>query len=161
MTRFIILFVLLLNTSFISAQVTKESSLRIVQNFIHTIESGDPQAISELVHYPLRRGASTPAIGDKAEFIARFDEIFDENILKIITNSNPATDWSEVGWQGIMLLDGEIWLDYDGKLIAVNYASKTASETIHSRFQPTPLPLSQSLGKGLKQNGFILEVTEQ
>lgn len=102
------------------AQVMKESDRMIVQNFIQIIESGDRQAISDIVRYPLGRGASRPPIGDKSEFIALFDEIFDDNILNIIENSNPATDWSEVGWRGIMLLDGRIWLDSDGKLIAVN-----------------------------------------
>jgi len=121
MKKVMVLFILLFNFSVLSAQIAKESYLRIVQNFIYTIESGDRQAISDIVRYPLRRGTSRPAIVDKSEFVARFDEIFDENILKIISVSNPQTDWTEMGWRGIMLLNGKIWLDHDGKLISVNY----------------------------------------
>ena len=28
------------------------------------------------------------------------------------------------GWRGIMLDDGILWMDYDGKITAVNYQSK-------------------------------------
>lgn len=126
MKKVIVLFILLVNFSVLSAQITKERDLKVVQNFIQTVKSGDRQAISEIVNYkfPLRRGSSRPPIGSKSEFLALFDELFDENILNIIVGSDPKTDWTEMGWRGIMLLRGEIWLDHDGKLIAVNYKTK-------------------------------------
>jgi hypothetical protein len=39
-----------------------------------------------------------------------------------------AADWSEMGWRGIMFLDGDIWLDLDGRLIGVNYQSEIEKE---------------------------------
>ncbi|MEP7127717.1 MAG: hypothetical protein ABI729_02565 [Chitinophagales bacterium] len=41
----------------------------------------------------------------------------------MIVNSKPSRDWSAVGWRGIMLFNGEVWLDDDGRLFAVNYQS--------------------------------------
>lgn len=53
----------------------------------------------------------------------RFDSIFDEDLIRIITSSD-IDQWSEMGWRGIMLDDGILWMDYDGKITAVNYQSK-------------------------------------
>ena len=38
-------------------------------------------------------------------------------------NSNSSQDWSDVGYRGIMLNRGTVWIDYDGKLITTNYIS--------------------------------------
>jgi hypothetical protein len=45
-------------------------------------------------------------------------------LVKLIINSDIKKDWSEMGYRGIMFLDGELWLDYDGDLEGVNYESK-------------------------------------
>ena len=59
------------------------------------------------------------------EFIKRYNEVFDSDLIHKISSSSPKLDWSAVGWRGIMLFNGEVWLDYDGRLIAVNYQSET------------------------------------
>ncbi len=41
----------------------------------------------------------------------------------MIISSNINESWSAVGWRGIMFKNGELWIDYDGKIIAVNYQS--------------------------------------
>jgi len=85
--------------------------------------SKNKEKISLLVNYPLNRQYPIPPIKNKNEFIKRFEEVFDNNLITMISNSKVKKDWSQVGWRGIMLLNGEIWLDYDGKLIATNYQS--------------------------------------
>lgn len=41
----------------------------------------------------------------------------------MIVNSDIDKDWGAVGWRGIMLDRGQVWLNYDGKIKAVNYQS--------------------------------------
>lgn len=62
------------------------------------------------------------------EFLKRYTEVFDDSLTKMIVNSDPAKDWSAVGWRGIMLFNGELWLDYDGRLIAVRQSTFEKSE---------------------------------
>jgi hypothetical protein len=69
------------------------------------------------------------SIKNKKVFLARFNAIFDKTLVKLITTSNIEKDWLVMGWRGIMLLDGVIWLNESGNLIAVNYQSQ--QEKIH------------------------------
>lgn len=100
----------------------------IVISFINAVKSGDVEKLSSKIKYPLNRAYPIPPIKNKQEFVKRYKEIFDDNLAKKIVNSKPETDWSDVGWRGIMLLRGELWLDTDGKLIAVNHQSKLEAE---------------------------------
>ena len=65
----------------------------------------------------------TKSVENAEELKERFDSIFDEDLIRIITSSD-IDQWSEMGWRGIMLDDGILWMDYDGKITAVNYQSK-------------------------------------
>jgi hypothetical protein len=49
--------------------------------------------------------------------------VFDGTLVEKIKTSDVDKDWGAVGWRGIMLLNGEVWLDEEGKLTAVNYES--------------------------------------
>jgi len=61
-----------------------------------------------------------PDIKDETELINRFDEVFNDELTAVIASSNIDTDWDSVGWRGIMLNSGVMWVDTDGKIIAVN-----------------------------------------
>jgi len=80
----------------------------------------DKPTIAALISYPLKRQYPIPDIKNEAEFINRFDEVFDDELAKVIAASNINTDWDKVGWRGIMLNNGVMWVDTDGKIIAVN-----------------------------------------
>jgi hypothetical protein len=57
-----------------------------------------------------------------------FDEVFDESLKTEIAKSTPS-DWSQVGWRGIMLNQGVVWLSDDATTITgINYRSKKADE---------------------------------
>ncbi|GLQ03466.1 hypothetical protein GCM10007914_23470 [Pseudoalteromonas tetraodonis GFC] len=66
-----------------------------------------------------------PDIKNEVEFITRFDEVFDEELVGVIASSNIDTDWDKVGWRGIMLNNGIVWVDKDGKIISVNTQNAT------------------------------------
>lgn len=73
--------------------------------------------------FPLSRKYQLTVIKNKQEFLNSYNEIFDDRLVRMILNANLLTDWSSVGYRGIMFLDGKIWLDYDGRSTAVNYQS--------------------------------------
>lgn len=91
----------------------------LVRPLIQAFKNKDKKEVAKLVSYPLNRHYPIPSIRNEVEFVERFDEIFDEKFINEIANSNAATDWSDVGWRGIMLSHGVLWLDYDGGIIGV------------------------------------------
>jgi hypothetical protein len=105
-------------------ELSKEYQV-IVSNFIDCVKNNKREKISEMIRYPLGREYPIPAIKDKQEFVKRYAEIFDEPLKQLIVNSKPTTDWTEVGWRGIMLGSGDVWIDPDGRLYGVNYQSKS------------------------------------
>src|SRR5262249_42797373 len=100
-----------------------------------------------------------PQIKNGQEFLKRYDEVFDDSIVKIIVNSSAAKDWSPVGWRGIMLSRGIVWLDYDGKLIAVNYQSKAEFNKKEELIKQEKSQLHESL-KEFKTPIHILETSK-
>lgn len=98
----------------------KDSILRMISLF----KTKNIDAISEKISYPLEREYPIPSIKDKAEFKQRFQEVFDAFLIAKIANSK-IEDWSEVGWRGIMLDNGEVWMgNSDGTITSVNYQSE-------------------------------------
>ncbi|MDR2274573.1 MAG: hypothetical protein LBF27_26945 [Sphingobacterium sp.] len=79
--------------------------------------------IATIISYPLKRENPIPAIKNENEFKQRFPEVFDQGLIDLIAQSK-IEQWTEVGWRGIMLSNGIIWIDSDeGKITAVNYQS--------------------------------------
>ncbi len=100
----------------------------LVQRVIDAAKARDQQALARQIKYPFKREYPIPAIKSPAEMLARFDEVFDEVILKRITSSRAGQDWQAMGWRGIMLGSGEVWLDFDGKVIGINHQTAQAAK---------------------------------
>jgi hypothetical protein len=96
----------------------------IVKRFIKVMESKNRNAIANLVAYPLLREVPLPPIDTHAQFLERFDEVFDQELLTAISSSSVVDDWAEVGWRGIMFKNGRLWLDTNGKISAINYQTE-------------------------------------
>lgn len=58
-----------------------------------------------------------------ATFTSKNDNEFDDNLIIMIVNSDLEKDWDAMGWRGIMLGNGQVWLDYDGTVHGINYQS--------------------------------------
>ena len=123
-TKIIFLFLTALSVNFAIGQELKKEYQKGIINFIDYIKNNKKEAVANIVKYPLNREYPIPAIKTKAEFVKRYNEVFDTTLKNKIINSNPAKDWSQVGWRGIMLNQGDLWIDEDGFLTAVNYQSK-------------------------------------
>jgi hypothetical protein len=114
------------SNTFSLEQKYHESVLPVITAF----KTQDKTAIAAHIRYPLKRQYPLPDIKNKAEFINRFDEVFDDELVAFIGSSNINTDWDSVGWRGIMLNNGVMWVDTDGKVIAVN--TQNATEQAHA-----------------------------
>jgi len=119
----ILLTILILNSSFLIAQDLKPEYQKFISKFILEVKKGDKEAIAKRIKFPFKREYPIPAVKDKADFVKRYYQIFDKALIEKITKSNPAKDWSEVGWRGIMLNQGDLWIDTNGKIITINHQS--------------------------------------
>jgi len=119
-----ILFLFLISSILFSQSILEKKYQDIVKPFWNAVQNNDRKKIIDLIHYPLKRQYPIPQINNKLEMNERYEIVFDETLLNIIKNSSIETDWSDVGWQGIMLGNGKVWIDYNGKIIAVNYQSQ-------------------------------------
>ena len=103
--------------------VMAHDSASSVLRFKDAIKSNNPEIIADYIVYPLTRKNPVPDIHNKQEFINRYDSLFDKSMRDIIINSKP-NDWEMVGSKGIMLYNGLLWIDNNGKLIALNVFSE-------------------------------------
>lgn len=108
----------------IFSQDLKPEYQKFVKSFIANVKSNNKAGVATFISFPLQREYPIPSVKNKADFIKRYDQIFDTALKNKIIKSNPTKDWSEMGWRGIMLLQGDIWMDTDGKVITINYQSQ-------------------------------------
>ncbi|MCI3936154.1 hypothetical protein MQX03_03020 [Chryseobacterium aahli] len=124
--RNLLLIIILFVSNLLYAQddrLSKDKAEKI-QTVIHLFKTKNIKGISEITNYPLSREYPLTDIKSKHELIKRFNDVFDQNVIDEISKSK-ITDWSEVGWRGIMLHRGTMWIDTDGKITALNHQSET------------------------------------
>ena len=125
MTKSILTFLFLtlsLTEGFSQLSETEHES--VVAYFVECIKSADIEKLDSIISYPFIRPYPIPSINDKQELTERYLELFDDSLTSIITNSIIKEDWQNMGWRGIMLHNGIVWLDYDGRLLTTNYSSE-------------------------------------
>lgn len=122
--KYNILFFFLLISSIAFSQNEKLDKIKTdnIQNVITLFQTKNIDGISKIVNYPLHREYPIPDVKNDTDFKKRFNQIFDAKIINQISNSKKE-QWSEVGWRGIMFSDGDVWINENGKIIAVNYQS--------------------------------------
>ena len=117
----------------------------IVKRFITAVKNNDRITVAKLIQYPLGRPYPLPSINNEPEMIAKFSQVFDKQLIKEITDSSIKTDWSAVGWRGIVLNNGIIWFTYDGLVRAVNYQSPMEKKLKGAMIKKIKQQLHQSL----------------
>jgi hypothetical protein len=105
------------------SQLSKTEYEGVVEYFVDCIKNTNIDRLDSIISYPIQRPYPIPSINNKQELKNRYSEIFDDSLTSLITSSNIKEDWSDVGWRGIMLHNGVVWLDYDGRFITTNYTS--------------------------------------
>lgn len=132
MKRHMLFLLLLMIFKLNSAQISEEDQHELVENFVELIKNHDLDKLKSQIIFPLRRDYPLPDIKNEIDFIKRFADIFDNTLIAEIVNSDYKNDWDSVGWRGVMFNHGMLWLDYDGRIIAVNYQSKKEKEHLIS-----------------------------
>lgn len=121
---------LLLGAGSLSAQVDScyespddaADDVSIVNRFIEAVREGDETRLAEIIDFPLRRRYPLPYLS-RSEFIARYDEILDDEFTRIIVSSNE-NDCGRIGWRGLQLHRGLVWFDEEGHVRTLNYESE-------------------------------------
>ena len=121
--RFLVLVLLIYSSIHAQGEELDVSKKANVNNIISLFKRNNVNDISNMINYPLQRQYPIPDIKNKKEFKQRFSEVFDKVLIRQIAHSK-TSQWLEVGWRGIMLDNGLVWIDsYSGKIVAVNYES--------------------------------------
>lgn len=82
-----------------------------VRDLIKAVRSDNPSAFAALVSYPLERPYPLKDIQDSAAMVAYYPTLMDRKLRSAIGDSAP-DEWSEFGWRGWSLDDGEyVWVD--------------------------------------------------
>jgi len=115
-------FLLIFSIAFSQNEKLDKTKSENIQKVITLFQTKNIDVISKIVNYPLHREFPIPDVKNEADFRKRFNQIFDAKIINQISNSK-TEQWSEVGWRGIMFSDGDVWINENGKIIAVNYQS--------------------------------------
>ena len=119
--KILILLLLIFNLSFAQNNLDK-TEIENIQKLINLFKTKNVDGISKVITYPLNREYPIPSVKNEADLKKRFNQIFDKTIVDEISNSK-IDQWSEVGWRGIMLNNGDLWIESDGKIKALNYQS--------------------------------------
>ena len=122
--------IITISVSNLDAQHLTESETTGVSAFIELVKKQDITNLSNLVSYPLMRQYPIEPIRNRREFLKRYHQIFDQDLVRKIIKSNINNNWSKVGWRGIMLNQGDIWLNENGQLISVNSISNYEKKLI-------------------------------
>lgn len=97
-----------------------------VDHLKQLFKQDNTHAIAQSIRYPLQRETPIPAIHNAKEMEKRFDQVFDAQLKQDIRHSKPS-QWSAMGWRGLMLDGGKVWFDGE-KITAVNYSSKAEQQ---------------------------------
>lgn len=164
--RFLFLIVLMYHLGHAQNADLDASKKAKINHIISLFKKNNRADISNYINYPLRREYPIPDIKNKKEFQQRFGEVFDQILINRIAHST-LSQWSEVGWRGIMLDNGTLWIDsYEGKIAAVNYESpfeknlrnkliEKERESVHSSLKKFKLPVYK-----LKTEHYLIRIDE-
>jgi len=117
----LLIFISALTATSAFADNLNANELKDVQSVIKLFKNKNITAISNNITYPLHREEPIPSIANATQMKQRFNQVFDTQLIQEIANSKPS-QWESMGWRGVMLNGGTIWLD-GHKIKAINYSS--------------------------------------
>ena len=122
--KFLALLICITSIGFTQSKPLDTQKNAHINTIISLFKTKNTDQLAKLINYPLERTYPIPSIKSEADFKLRFSEVFDDTLVALITNST-LDQWEEIGWRGIMLDDGIIWIDSaNGKIKAVNHQSE-------------------------------------
>lgn len=105
-----------------SAAPAADSLPSTVRSLTEAVAANDARRFASLVSYPLARPYPLHDINNESAMIAYYTILVDESLRDIIINAQDS-DWTDAGWRGWTLGDGDyLWVDE--QLYDVPYLSK-------------------------------------
>ena len=137
---------LLLGTAPLAAQVHScvdggDDDASIVNRFIEAVRNRDKDRLAGIIDFPLRRRYPLPYIS-RGEFLARYDEIFDDQFTTMIVS---ADECGRIGWGELQLQSGLVWFNDGGQVIYVDYESEIQSQERNALIEMERRELHESL----------------
>ena len=118
-----------------------------VKDAAGVIASKNPERFAGACSYPVLRPYPLRDITDSAEMVKYYEILVDDSLRDVVRHAAD-TDWSEFGWRGWTLHDGEyVWID-DGRIYDIPYVSaaeKSLRDILVEREMST-LPKDMRLG---------------
>jgi hypothetical protein len=98
---------------------------RKYRQIVDLVKQDDAKALSKLVAYPIRRPNPLPDIATSEQFVAYYSTIFDAKFKRLLSQYDDSYIFQRHGNFGLVggPFSGELWLDYDGEIMTINYES--------------------------------------
>lgn len=130
-----------------SLSVAASDSLPVeVTEIVNAVVADDGKSFSTHVNYPLERPYPLKDINDEKEMQAYYNVMVDDSLKNVIAKSTNH-DWSEEGWRGWTVKDGQyLWVD--GTVYEVNYLSAREKNMKDSLVRQEKASLPSALSKG-------------
>ena len=89
--------------------------------------AGDVKPLSKLIQYPLHRDNPLPDIKTPAEFIRQYPILIDSSFKELLKSYSDSVVFEHHGVYGLVgkgNFYGQMWINDEGKITALNYSSK-------------------------------------
>lgn len=127
-----------------------------VKQLIRAVADDDTASFAKLVSYPLSRPYPLRDLNTREELEKYYPSMVDDS-LKLALTSSKVSDWSEDGWKGWSLKNGEyIWLDEN--LYDIPYISGKERHLLDSLSNLEMASLHPSLREGWRPQGALRSV---
>lgn len=104
-------FVFLMSS--ISFAELQHHQINQIKETIELLKTGNKYKIAYLFKYPIKMKFPNPDIYSEDEFLQRYDEVLDNEILNKLTSSKISEHWKSSA-DGLMFNNGVVWITYDG-----------------------------------------------
>lgn len=99
-----------------------------IDKIVDLIRNDRISQLSELVSYPLARPNPIPNIESKESFILYYPTLFDAEFKQKLINAKFSSENTIDNYMGCGLLQGDIWLEDNGKITTINHSSPSEIE---------------------------------
>ena len=118
---FLLLFLLIISQ--VSAQTPDPAIEKQFSRIVNLIKEDKVKKLSGLIAFPIKRDNPVPDIENKQEFIKYYPILFDQD-FKLKLDTFKVSDIFQIG-DNYGILNGALWMNAEGKIITVNYQSKS------------------------------------
>ncbi|BDD12633.1 hypothetical protein FUAX_50650 (plasmid) [Fulvitalea axinellae] len=102
-----------------------ESRKKALEELVVLISNNRIKELSEKVVYPLRRPNPVPDLMSPREFVQYYSILFDNSFRDKLSSTDFGPSNTINNYLGVGILNGDMWVNDEGKIIAVNYNSES------------------------------------